>query len=158
MDGQPELINRVVEAVAGLELDAVLTLGPAVEPDVVRVPDHVRVMAFAEHDRVMPGCAAVIGHGGLGTVLRALAHGVPQLMLPLGRDQTVNAARVERIHAGIRLPADSPPWTIRRQLNRLLADPTFAAGCAQAARRIAASEPDRTAAEALKRIAGRKRS
>jgi UDP:flavonoid glycosyltransferase YjiC (YdhE family) len=101
MDGQPELINRVVAAVADLELDALLTLGPAVDPDVVQVPANVRVMAFGEHDLVMPGCAAVIGHGGLGTVLRALAHGLPQLILPLGRDQTVNAARVEQIRGSV---------------------------------------------------------
>ena len=154
MDGQAELINRVADAVSDLELDAVLTLGLAVDRDAVRVPKNVRVMTFADHDRLMPSCDVVIGHGGLGTVLRALAHGVPQLLLPLGRDQTVNAARVEQIHAGIRLPADSLPGTIRRQLAALLADRSFAAACARVARRIAAAEPDRTAAEALERLAG----
>ena len=153
MEGQLELINRVVDAVSDLELDAVLTLGCAVDPGGVRVPENVRVITCADHDRLMPGCDAVIGHGGMGTVLRALAHGVPQLLLPLGRDQTVNAARVTDIQAGIRLSADSPPGTIRRQLTALLADRSFAAACARVARRIAAAEPDRTAAEALEHLA-----
>ena len=113
MDGQTELIDRVCEAVAGLDVDAVLTLGPAVDRDAVRVPDGVEVVGFADHDSLMPESAAVIGHGGLGTVLRALAHGVPQLLLPLGRDQAFNAGRVEQLEAGIRLSPDAPPERIR---------------------------------------------
>jgi UDP:flavonoid glycosyltransferase YjiC (YdhE family) len=105
MGGQTELIDRACEAVADLDLDTVLTLGPAVDRDAVRVPENVEVAAFADHDRLMPETAAVIGHGGLGTALRALAHGVSQLLLPLGRDQDFNARRVEQLDAGIRLAA-----------------------------------------------------
>jgi MGT family glycosyltransferase len=153
MDGQAELIERVCEAVAGLDLDAVLTLGPAVAPDSVEVPDNVEVVQFADHDRLMPDSSVVIGHGGLGTVLRALAHGVPQLLLPLGRDQAFNADRVEQIGAGIRLPTDAAPAEIRTALGRLLTDRRVAAQASLAARRIAANEPDRTAAEALEHAA-----
>jgi UDP:flavonoid glycosyltransferase YjiC (YdhE family) len=155
MDGQTALIDRVCEAVAGLDLDAVLTLGRTVDHDAVQVPDNVEVVAFADHDRVMPGTAAVIGHGGLGTVLRALAHGVPQLLLPLGRDQAFNAGRVEQLDAAIRLPTDAPPGRIRTALRALLTDPRFAAAAALAARSLAADKPDRTAAEALEHTASR---
>ena len=151
MDGQVGLIDRVCEAVADLDVDAVLTLGGAVERDAVRVPDSVEVVAFADHDRLMPSCAAVIGHGGLGTVLRALAHGVPQLLLPLGRDQAFNAGRVEQLEAGIRLPTDAPPERIQLGLRALLTDSRFSEAAARAASRIGAGEPDRTAAEALER-------
>jgi UDP:flavonoid glycosyltransferase YjiC (YdhE family) len=155
IEGQTALIDRVCDAVAGLDLDAVLTLGPAVDRDAVRVPDGVEVLAFADHDRLMPGSAAVIGHGGLGTVLRALAHGVPQLLLPLGRDQAFNADRVEQLEAAIRLAADAPPARIRIGLRELLTDRRFRAAAASAARRIAADEPDRTAGEGLERAAHR---
>jgi UDP:flavonoid glycosyltransferase YjiC (YdhE family) len=155
MEGQAELIDRVSEAAAGLDLDAVLTLGPAVDRHAVRVPDGVEVVPFADHDSLLPDSAAVIGHGGLGTVLRALAHGVPQLLLPLGRDQAFNAGRVERLEAGIRLPPDAPPERIRIALRTILADPRFPAAATLAARRIAADEPDRTAAEVLERTAQR---
>jgi UDP:flavonoid glycosyltransferase YjiC (YdhE family) len=155
IEGQTALIDRVCDAVAGLDLDAVLTLGPAVDRDAVRVPDGVEVLAFADHDRLMPGSAAVIGHGGLGTVLRALAHGVPHLLLPLGRDQAFNADRVEQLEAAIRLAADAPPARIRIGLRELLTDRRFRAAAASAARRIAADEPDRTAGEGLERAAHR---
>lgn len=153
MHGQTALIERVCDAIADFDVDAVLTLGPAIDRDAVRIPEGVDVIEFADHDRLMPGCAAVIGHGGLGTVLRALAHGVPQLLLPLGRDQTFNAGRVEQLEAGIRLPTDAPPERIRVALRALLTDPRFAAAAALAARRIAADKPDQSAAEALERAA-----
>jgi UDP:flavonoid glycosyltransferase YjiC (YdhE family) len=155
MAGQVALIERVCDAVVGLDLDAVLTLGRAVDRDAIRVPAGVDVMAHADHDRLMPGCAAVISHGGLGTVLRALAHGVPQLLLPLGRDQAFNAGRVEQLEAGIELAADAPPARIRVALRQLLTDPRFRAAAASAAGRIAADEPGRTAGEALERAARR---
>jgi UDP:flavonoid glycosyltransferase YjiC (YdhE family) len=148
MHGQTALIDRVCEAVAGLDLDAVLTLAPTVD-HAVPVPDNVEVVALADHDRLMPGMAAVIGHGGLGTVLRALAHGVPQLLLPLGRDQEFNAGRVEQLGAGIQLPTDTPPGRIRTALHALLTNPRYATQAGLAARRLAADQPDRTAAEAL---------
>jgi MGT family glycosyltransferase len=153
MADQAALIYRVGEAIGGLDLAAVLTLGRAVAQDSVQLPDNIEVVDFADHDRLMPGCPAVIGHGGLGTVLRALAHGVPQLLLPLGRDQAFNADRVEGLGAGIRLPADAPPGRIRTALRALLTDRRFAAEAALVARRIAADEPDRAAAEALERTA-----
>ena len=155
MAGQVALIHRVTDAVAALDLDAVLTLGPAIDRDAVRVPDSVEVVGFADHDRLMPCCAGVIGHGGLGTMLRALAHGVPQLVLPLGRDQAFNAGQIEQLKAGIRLPTDAPPEQIRVALRALLTNPRFPAAAALAARRISAAEPNRTAAAALERAAHR---
>jgi UDP:flavonoid glycosyltransferase YjiC (YdhE family) len=153
MEGQAALIERVCDGVALLGVDAVLTLGPAVDSDSVRVPENIDVVAVADHDRLMSTCAAVVGHGGLGTVLRALAHGVPQLVLPLGRDQAFNAGRVEQLQAGIQLPTDAPPEEIRTALGDLLTDPRMREAAARTACRIAADEPERTAAEALERAA-----
>jgi hypothetical protein len=67
----------------------------------------------------------VITHGGLGTTLRALAHGIPLLLLPLGRDQQFNAGRVVELGAGMRLPVESSPDEIALALVELLAQPQF---------------------------------
>ena len=45
----------------------------------------------------------MVTHAGHGTVIKALAAGVPLVCLPQGRDQKDNAARVQRLGAGIRL-------------------------------------------------------
>lgn len=155
MAGQPELIERLCAAVAGLGRPATLTLGPAIPRSSLRAPGEVEVVEFADHDRLLPECAAVVCHGGLGTVLRALAHGVPQLIVPLGRDQAFNASRVEQLGAGIALPLDAPPERIRVALDSLLTEAAFTEAARRAAQRIAAARPDEAAAEALERAASR---
>jgi UDP:flavonoid glycosyltransferase YjiC (YdhE family) len=55
---------------------------------------------FAPFQDLFPRCAAVVHHGGIGTVAKALEAGTPQLILPFGFDQLDNALRVERLGAG----------------------------------------------------------
>jgi len=149
MDGQAALAQRVCDAVGETGVRALLTLGPAIDGRELRVPAGVAVSAWGDHDSLLPSCAAVIGHAGLGTTLRSLAHGVPLVLLPLGRDQALNAARVEELGAGTALAPDAAPASIRSALGRVLEEPGFAAAARAAAARIAADEPDRRAGEAL---------
>jgi UDP:flavonoid glycosyltransferase YjiC (YdhE family) len=151
MDGQLPALQRVCDALGGSEADAFLTLGPAIDPGSLRIPANVDAVPWADHDELLPACAAMIGHGGLGTTLRALAHGVPQVLVPLGRDQALNADRVAELGAGIALAAGSPPAGIGAALNRVLAEPGFARAAAAAAARISADEPDLRAVAALER-------
>jgi UDP:flavonoid glycosyltransferase YjiC (YdhE family) len=104
MQGQVALIQRVCDAIAGQAVDAILTLGPAVSAEAIRVPRNIEASPYADHDQLLSRCAAVVTHGGLGTTLRSLAHGTPLLLLPLGRDQQFNAGRVVELGAGICLP------------------------------------------------------
>ena len=55
---------------------------------------HVTRLPFAA---VMPKAAAVVHHGGIGTLARALAAGVPQLLLAHGGDRPDNGHRLERL-------------------------------------------------------------
>lgn len=64
------------------------------------LPPNVLHCAFAPFSQLFPRCAAVVHHGGIGTVAKALAAGVPQLVLPIAYDQFDNAARVKRLGAG----------------------------------------------------------
>jgi len=64
------------------------------------LPDFIRHWDFAPFQQLFPHCAAVVHHGGVGTVAKALAAGIPQLVLPLAFDQTDNGVRVKRLGAG----------------------------------------------------------
>jgi rhamnosyltransferase subunit B len=65
------------------------------------LPPGVRHVSFAPFQHLFPRCAVVVvHHGGIGTVAKALAAGVPQLVLPVAFDQTDNAIRVKRLGAG----------------------------------------------------------
>lgn len=94
---------------------------------------------------VFPRAAAVVHHGGIGTVARTLAAGVPHLTVPMGFDQFDNASRLEALGVGLTLPA--PRCTAaaaERALTTLLYGPRAAAFASTA--RTLASRLDASAA------------
>lgn len=131
---QRDAIQRAVDALARLPVRGLVTLGGVFDPGELRLPPNVAAVRSAPHRAVLPLARAIIAHGGHGTVLKALAHGVPVLAIPLGRDQADNAARLVATGAGLRLPRRASPRRIARAVQRLLDDSQLAAS----ARRIAA--------------------
>ena len=67
--------------------------------------DEIVVERFLPHGSVLPRSAVVVCHGGMGITQRALASGVPVVVVPYGRDQLEVARRVEHAGVGVRLPA-----------------------------------------------------
>ena len=79
--------------------------------------------------------SVVVTHGGHGTVLKALAAGVPLVCVPMGRDQRDNTVRVLRIGAGMRISKKATPDQIAAAISEILDNPDYAS----AARRFAAT-------------------
>lgn len=101
------------------------------------LPASIRHARFAPFSRLFPLCAAVVHHGGAGTVARALAAGTPQLILPLAWDQPDNAFRVQQLGAGTWLPARRRrAKDLARELQKLAA-PEVKAQCQALAGRFA---------------------
>lgn len=123
--GQADALQRVVNALGGMAVDAVVTTGPALVGTPVHAPDNVTLIHSAPHDAVMKEVSLVVTHGGHGTLCRALAHGLPLLVMPMGRDQNDNASRVEVHGAGLSLPPTAPEAEIAAALNRLLTERHF---------------------------------
>ena len=124
--GQERAIDRSIGALSSLPVKGIVTLGPAIDPAGVRRAPNVTVVASADHDAIVPRCAAMICHGGHGTVLRPLMCGVPLVCLPMGRDQPENAQRIASRGAGLRLPRGAGAGRIRRAVSKLLASPDYA--------------------------------
>jgi len=117
---QGDAVRRAIEAVANLPVRALVTLGPALEASAFRAPDNVVLCARAPHQAVMEQAAAAVSHGGHGTVIRALANGVPLLVMPMGRDQNDNATRVVARGAGESLDPRAAADQIREALSRVV--------------------------------------
>ena len=66
----------------------------------VNLPASVHHCEFAPFQQLFPLCAAVVHHGGIGTVAQALASGIPQLVIPLAFDQMDNALKVQMLGTG----------------------------------------------------------
>jgi len=124
---QRGVLRRIVAAMGSLPVRALVTLGPAMAAERFTLPENVVAAASAPHARVFPHAAAVVTHAGHGTVMRALAHGLPLLCLPMGRDQDDNAARVFARGAGLRLRPSATPRRIAAAVGRLLSEPGFRA-------------------------------
>ncbi len=99
--------RAAVLAAAAIADEVLVTVGSAGNPEAVgSVPANVTVERFVPQAEVLPRCGAVVCHAGSGTVLAALAHGLPLLCLPRGADQFANASNVARAGAGVSLLGD----------------------------------------------------
>ena len=152
---QEALLQRAADALGRLPVHALLTTGPAVDPAVIRAPENVSVRRWARHADVLPRCSAVLTHGGHGTVIKALAAGVPLVIAPLGRDQPDNAARVVHAGAGLRVRKDATIPALRQAIAQVLEDDRYQAGARRMATILAAERDDRLVVDELEHAAAR---
>ena len=82
----------------------VLGTSAAHDPAGFDVPAGSRVVRFLPHSAALHRAVCVVCHGGMGITQKALAAGVPVVVVPFGRDQLETARRVEFAGAGVRLP------------------------------------------------------
>ena len=75
---------------------------------------------------LLPYCDLVVSHGGSGSVLGALEHGLPMLVAPMGADQPQNADRCAALGVGRVLDAMSAtPEQVRAAASAVLGDPEY---------------------------------
>jgi MGT family glycosyltransferase len=154
--GQEPMIRRVVSALGSMNVRGLVTTGPSFDAGAIEVPGNVTVVASAPHSAVLPHADAVVTHAGHGTVIKALANGVPVLCMPVGRDQPDTAARVAGCGAGLRLRPRASARAIARALGSLLGEPGDRDAAARMAFAIAADrEQDLAVAEIEALVAGR---
>jgi UDP:flavonoid glycosyltransferase YjiC (YdhE family) len=154
--GQTDAYRRIIAALGALPVRAIVTLG-GLEPDEPLVaPPNVEVHAFARHDELFSHASLVIGHGGHSTTFRALAHGVPVILMPMHPllDQPMIAAAVARAGAGSALPRTAASGRIAGAVTAVLADPGVRAAAVRIGERIRSTDAAAAAATALERLGG----
>lgn len=139
----PGVLEAVVAGLRDEPLDVVVTVGPSRDPaELDPQPPNVFVERYVAQSLLLPGCAAVVAHGGSGTTLAALALGLPLLLLPQGANQFENAERCAAAGAGLRLlPGEVSAGTVRQAVRRLLDEPAWRRRAEEVAAEIAALPP-----------------
>ena len=131
---------RWSSSLAALEIRLLVTVGPHGDPAALGPqPAHVLVERYVSQTEVLPLCAAVVSHGGSGTVFGAAGLGLPQVCLPQAADQFRNTAGVVSAGAGIGLhpdQADGP--SVAEAVRAVLHDPPFRDAAAELSQEIAA--------------------
>jgi MGT family glycosyltransferase len=147
--GQAPLMERMLSALAGLPVHAIVTLGPALAAAQFTPPPNVILETFIPHTAVLPHVDAMVTQCGLSTMMKALAHGVPLVCLPLVGDQPDNAARVVVHGAGLRVLGDAPPSRMREAIERVVTDPSFRQAAHQLATNMAGEDPVQAAVDEI---------
>ena len=148
-----EKLQQALDGLGDLPLRVVATTGGIVEPSELEAPRNAIVVKYAAHDPILARAALVVSHGGHGTAMRALRHGVPMILIPgLAHDQATIAALMMEWGVGIALsggatfgaapasggttgPAD--PEAIRRAAETILATPSYRANARERAAALA---------------------
>ena len=120
-------VFRVVIDALREHVNVIVTVGRQNDPaGLGDQPGNVIVRSFIPQQQLLPWCDAMVAHGGSGTVLGALAHGVPLLVIPQGADQWGNAVHVVDAGAGRRLLRDELTTTaVHDAVMALLNDPSY---------------------------------
>lgn len=146
-------LSRVVEALRALEVRGLVTTGPAIDAASLRGGPDVHVCVNAPHSVVLQEASAVVTHAGHGTVIRALAAGVPLVCMPMGRDQNDNAARVVFHGAGVRLAPTAHVEKIREAVLKVLGSGGHGQRARELGARIAKEARESKAVPSLESIA-----
>jgi rhamnosyltransferase subunit B len=112
--------------------------------------------AFLPFGTLLPRCAALVHHGGVGSTAEALRAGIPQLIVPLAFDQFDNAARVESLGVGMSLPSRRlTAARLAKKLQQLLSSSSIQVQARQISRRLHPVPSLQTVIEAISELASK---
>lgn len=118
-----------------------------------QLPPGVRHAAYAPFGLLLPHCAALVHHGGVGTTAQALRAGCPQLVMPMAHDQFDNANRVKNLGCG--------DWVgrgryrakrVARLLRPLVESPHVRESCRKIGGKFEGTTPLETAADLIEKL------
>jgi UDP:flavonoid glycosyltransferase YjiC (YdhE family) len=122
-----DLFPRVLNGLRELPVNLVVTVGPHIDPaEFGPQPANVHIEQYVTQSLLLPRCDIVVSHGGSGSVMGALAHGLPLVLVPMGADQPENAERcaalgVGRVLDAVRVASE----TVRDTVSDVLEVPSY---------------------------------
>jgi UDP:flavonoid glycosyltransferase YjiC (YdhE family) len=115
-----DLLRAAAIEVAGTGCEVLVATGPGIEPGALGdLPAAVHVEQEVPQAQLLPYVDIVLHHGGTGTVIGALASGLPQIVMPQGADQFWNADHLAAEGACRIVPPGAPPGSIAAAVSAL---------------------------------------
>ena len=127
VNARTEILVAFVEALRDEPVNLVVTVGRDGDPSSFgpQTPN-VHIERYIPQSMLFSRCRLVISHGGSNAMLAALAHGIPQVMVPITADQPENGERCEAAGAArVVSPSASSSATIREAALAVLAIPSY---------------------------------
>ena len=150
----PDKFQRCLDALGNLPVHVVATTGGIVPPDELNAPANACVLSYAAHDPILRHAALVVTHGGHGTAMRTLRHGVPMIVMPgIGHDQPCIAETMQEWGVGRALPGDADIATIRTAAQEILSNPSYRKRASQRATTLKGGDGAAAAADEFEELA-----
>jgi UDP:flavonoid glycosyltransferase YjiC (YdhE family) len=152
-----DVFRAVLDGLRDEALNVVVTVGKQNDPAALGPqPPNIHVHQYIPQELLLPHCAAVVTHGGSGSMLGALAFGLPLLIVPQGADQFYNADRIVAAGAGVQLMPDLlTADSVRDAARSLLDDTTFEDAAQRVKNELGALPEPRQAVRALEQLIAR---
>ena len=148
-----EKLQCALDALGRLDVHVVATTGGIVDPTELRVPANAIALNYAAHDPIMQRAALIVTHGGHGTAMRSLRHGVPMVVIPgLAGDQPFVAAAVQEWGTGRALPGDADAEAMAEAALDVLSTPSYRGNARRRAEKLAAVDGAANAASEVESL------
>ena len=155
----PGLYAAIIAALRDEPINLVVAVGRDQDPAAFGPqPPHVRIVRFVAHAALLPHCDLIVTHGGYGTLMATLRHGLPAVVVPIMGDQPRNAQRIADLGAGAVVgPEDRTPEAIRGIVREVLGTPTYRRNAERLRDDMAALPGSAHAVHLLERLVAEKR-
>jgi MGT family glycosyltransferase len=151
----PGVFHAILDGLAEEDINVIATIGrgnsvAALGPQA----DNVRVVQYIPQSLLFPHCDMVVTHGGWTSTMAALAHGLPQVVVPIGADQPMNALRIATLQAGRVVPLpELAPESVRAAVRDVLEEPRYRANARRLQAEMATLPGIEHAVDLLERLA-----
>ncbi len=124
---KPEVFRAFIAGLRDEALTLVVTVGRDQDPaDYGPQPGNVHIERYIPLSLLLPRCDVVVTNGGSGTLMAALSHGLPVVVVPISADQPDNAARCRALGLGrVVQPAELTPEWARQAVRSVRAEPSY---------------------------------
>lgn len=119
--------SAIIGGLAEAAVELVVTVGRDLDPATLGPPPaNVHIERYIPQTLLFPRCAAAILHGGYNSVISALWHGLPLVIVPLAADQPMNAERCQKLGVAQVIPLEElSPARVRSAVETILGDPSY---------------------------------
>jgi UDP:flavonoid glycosyltransferase YjiC (YdhE family) len=148
------LARAALEGLASLPVRVLVTTGgshpiESLDP----LPRNARAEEYVSHAAVLNRSCLVVSHAGHGSVMKAMWHGVPMVLVPWGRDQPGVAARAQRLGvAGVLVRDELRSDTLEAAARQVMDDPRYRDACRGHSERLRRTDPIAAAVAALESV------
>ncbi len=154
-NGEPGVFEMVLDGLHDVDANVIATTGRSIDPaSFGQQPEHVRLTRYVPQGPLLSRCDAVVAHGGYGSLMGALKHGLPVVSVPLAAsDNNTNASRLAQLGAGIAIHHHArSPRAVTNAVRAVLDDGRYQAAARALADEIAALPSPTDTAKLLEQL------